>query len=382
MAVAIAALTGCRKHFPERHNPGGGGSGDGGNGGNGHQTEQTVLNLKENKAWSITYDGRELRNFEEGPAKVEVINVDNIPSNVIYIVSVIGFDDYTNYTENQSKLGEGLIEFMNNELALAKDGGYFYYGSPEEILFDPLRHGSWYAFVMAVDSNHELTGEYAYTVFDVQEEEPTDDFKKWIGTWTATQGKYSYTLSISSLEANYIYKVEGWETGKYLQTETYLDYLETFYDKGDMFFVSQFIMSYDNETMEQCFLGEFYYKSPLGPAKYLIEDEGVDIAYATMEEDGKATISPCDLEAYVEGDSEPYVTQYYDMKYFVWSTTDKAWYHYNDEVAIFPITMTKVEAAPTSTKAPELKRGTYNRPLRGKVFVPKSQKKAVKAVKL
>ena len=48
MAIAIAALSGCRKHDrPERQNPGSGGN----EGGNGQQQEQTVIKITENKNW-------------------------------------------------------------------------------------------------------------------------------------------------------------------------------------------------------------------------------------------------------------------------------------------------------------------------------------------
>lgn len=368
MAIAIAALSGCRKHDrPERQHPGTGGNSDDNTG---HKTEQTVFQLKENKNWEISYAGKEIR----GGAKVEVINVDNVPANVIYIVSVINRDNYDTYKGN-------LENFMKNELEAA--GDYIYEGSPEEILFDPFRHGTWYGFIIALDSNHNLTGEYAYSKFTVEEEEPTAEFNKWIGTWSATQGQYEYNLTISSLEANFIYKVEGWETGKYLDEQMDQEYLETFFDNGRMYFVSQYIQSYEenNTTMEECFLGEVDYDGILHEmGLYLIQDEGLDLAYATLVDDNNATIVGCPVTTDIDG--EEFETTFYDMKYFVWSVGEKQWYHYNDQVASLPMTMKRVEAAaPASTKAPAVMRGRNTRPLRGKVFVPKDQKKAVKAVK-
>lgn len=368
VAIAIAALSGCRKHDrPERQNPGGGGNeGDG----SGHTTEQTIFQLKENKNWVISYGGKDVR----GGAKVEVINIDNVPANVIYIVSVINRDNYDTYKGN-------VESFMKNELEAA--GDYIYEGSPEEILFDPFRHGTWYAFIMALDSNHNLTGEYAYSKFTVEEEEPTAEFNKWIGTWTATQGQYAYDLTISSLEANYIYKVEGWETGKYLDEQMNQEYLETFFDKGCMYFVSQYIQSYEENgtTMEECFLGEVDYDGILHEmGLYLIQDEGIDLAYASFEDENNAIITPCEVTTDIDG--EEFTTNFHDMKYFVWSVGEQQWFHFNDVVATLPMTMKRVEAEPIDTKAPALKRGTYDRPLRGKVFVPKDQKKAVRAVKM
>lgn len=368
VAIAIAALSGCRKHDrPDRQHPGGGSNeGDG----NGHTTEQTIFQLKENKNWVISYGGKDVRDG----AKVEVINIDNVPANIIYIVSVINRDNYDTYKGN-------VESFMKNELEAA--GDYIYEGSPEEILFDPFRHGTWYAFIMALDSNHKLTGEYAYSKFTVEEEEPTAEFNKWIGTWTATQGQYAYDLTISSLEANYIYKVEGWETGNYLDEQMNQEYLETFFDNGRMYFVSQYIQSYEENgtTMEECFLGEVDYDGILHEmGLYLIQDEGIDMAYASLEDENNATITPCEVTTDIDG--EEFTTNFYDMKYFVWSVGEKAWFHFNDVVATLPMTMKRVETAPAGTKAPAVMRGRSTRPLRGKVFVPKEQKKAVRAVKL
>lgn len=368
MAIAIAALSGCKKNDrPDRQHPGTG-TNEGDN--NGHSTEQTIFQLKENKNWTVSYAGKEVR----GGAKVEVINIDNVPANVIYIVSVINRDNYETYKGD-------LESFMKNELEAA--GDYIYEGSPEEILFDPFRHGTWYAFIMALDSDHKLTGEYAYSKFTVEEEEPTAEFNKWIGTWSATQGQYEYNLTISSLEANFIYKVEGWETGKYLDEQMNQEYLETFFDNGRMYFVSQYIQSYEENgtTMEECFLGEVDYDGILHEmGLYLIQDEGLDLAYAAMVDDNNANIIACPVTTDIDG--EEFETTFYDMKYFVWSVGEQQWYHFNDQVASLPMTMKRVEAAPASTKAPAVMRGHNTRPLRGKVFVPKEQKKAVKAVKL
>lgn len=372
VAIAIAALSGCRKHDkPERqHNDG---TENSGGNGQGQQQGQATFNLVQNTSWTVTYDGREVRNGY----KVEVINVDNIPANVIYIVSVINRENYATY-------GGDIEQFMKNELEAA--GDYIYEGSPEEILFDPFRHGTWYAFIMALDSNHNLTGEYAYSKFTVEEEAATEDFSKWLGNWTATQGQYSYDLTISSIENNFIYKVEGWETGKYLQEQMNQEYLETFYDGGLMYFVSQYIGSYEenNTTMEECFLGEIDYDGILNEqGVYLIQDEGIDLAYATLLSDGTADITPCQVTTTIGtgNKSEEFTTTFFDMKYFVWSVGEGQWYHYNDDVATLPMTMKRSEAAPASTKAVTVLRAHNNRPLRGKVFVPKEQKKAVKAVK-
>lgn len=359
-AIAVAAVSGCRKHDrPQRQNPGGGGDDNG--------REQQVVTLKENKTWSIEYGGRQT---VQG-AKVEVINVSNVPSNTLYLVSVINRENYGTYEGN-------LKEFMEAELANA--GDYIYTGSPETILFDPFRHGTWYAFIIAIDSDKKITGEYAYKKFEVEEEEPTEDFLKWVGNWTATDGKFTYNLQVSSLEANFMYRVDGWEVFPQAQVQMNLEYLETFYDGGRMYFVSQFIQSYEDEDnnnalMEECFLGEVDYDGILHPqGLYLITDEGLDLACATLKGDDAAVIDPCVVQTNIDG--EEFEAPFHDMKYFAWNNSDKQWYHYNNEVMGFPVTLTRAAAntVPKVIGRRGIVKEDAGKALRGKVHKEKTQR--------
>lgn len=353
-ALAAALFAGCNKHSkPERQSN----SGNENNGGssNGQRQEQ-VITLKQNTDWVISYEGRQLVNG----SKVEVIDVSGITCSN-YLVSAINRDNYSSYDGD-------LKSFMETELEYA--GDYIYNASQESIIFDPFRHGTWYAFVIALDSDKALTGEYNYIKFTVEEEEPTEDFLKWTGKWTATDGKISYELTVSSVEANYVYRVDGWETGRNVTEQMNQEYLETFYDGGRMYFTSQYIQSYeeDNVTMEECFLGEIDYDGILHTqGLYLIPDEGMDLAYAETAEDGSVSILPCRVIADIDG--EEFEAPFYDMKYFVWSTGESTWYHYNDDVAVFPITMTKVVDTDTQPSA-ICRRGVVNtqKALRGRVF--------------
>jgi hypothetical protein len=192
-----------------------------------------------------------------------------------------------------------------------------------------------------------------------------------------------------------MYEVSGWET---LETEEdgwmqmNQETLITYFDSGDMYFTAQYIQTYEDkdydDTVEEVFLGEIFYKGTHAtPGIYIIEEEDRDLAVAKLSEDGKsATLNPVEVTALIgEGaEQEDYSTVFYDMKYFGWSQKEMGWFVYNENVAVFPLAMEKIEvAAPTSlTKATAVKRGTSTRPVRGKVFVPKDKKKAVKAVKL
>ena len=160
IAIAAIALSGCRKHDrPVRQNPGGNGGEVVNPGGGG--TQEPAFELKENANWTIAYSGRVVSQGN----KVELIDVSNIGQNIIYLVSVIDRDSYRTY-------GGKLKDFMDAELAWVmeqpkEDLQYYIYSGPQTIQFNPFRHGTWYAFVIALDSNYKLTGEYAYSMFEV-----------------------------------------------------------------------------------------------------------------------------------------------------------------------------------------------------------------------
>ena len=395
VAIAITALSGCQDKYsrPGRQHPGGGGSQQGTDQG---QQQQTVT-ARENKTWSVSYDGRQTIT---GGQKVDVFST-TVPNNVIYLVSILPLGDYREYNNDK-------VKFMQNELDWvmgmdAEDQKMYVYTGAQTIYINPvLTHGDWYAFIIALDSDNKLTGEYSYLSFEVEEEEPTPEFQKWLGTWRVsgkTDGRpakdVTYKLSIESEEANYMYRVYGWET---LEEEDddweqmNLESLVTFYDGGDMYFTAQYITTYDdeefNDTVEEVFLGEVYYKGAHAtPDLYIIESEDIDLARATLSQDGlSAALEPVEVTAWFgdDNDGEEYTTVFYDMKYFYWSRNDMQWYVYNQNVAIFPFTMEKItsEPAPALTKASSsITRGQRIRPVRAKVYVPKSEKKVVKAVK-
>lgn len=388
-AIAVVAAAGCRKHDrPQRQNGGEGGQQQEQQGGR----EQQVVTVKENKTWQVEYTGRHSLNGEV----VDVIST-TVPDNVIYLISVLSLDDYSSYNNDKLKFMQTELDWvMGMDKQVQKD--YIYTG-PATIYLNPLMHGDWYAFVIAVDSDYKITGEYSAICFQVEEEEPTQDFLKWVGAWKVTgktDGRPSrdvtYVLTIQSLEANYMYEVAGWETlekaeNDWMQMDQ--ETLVTYFDRGDMYFTSQYIQTYEDkeydDTVEEVFLGEIAYKGTHAtPGIFIIEEEDRDVAVAKLSEDGKkASIEPVEVTALIgEGDEqENYTTVFYDMKYFGWSQKEMGWFVYNENVAVFPLSMEKIETAPAQvTKAPVLKRGTSTRALRGKVHKPRTQ--AVKAVRV
>lgn len=381
VAIVAMTFTGCIRHLsPERQHGGNGNtqpadpSGQGGQG-QGQGSGNHDFNLSE-KAWIIDYAGRETVDGQ----RVEVILVDGVPSGTNYLVSVINRANYATYNGD-------VKAFFRDELQYA--GDYVYTGNSQRILFDPFRSGTWYAFIIGLDNNMELSGDYAYLMFEVEPEAPTPEYEKWLGNWTLTSGKFSYNITVSTVEPNFVYRVDGWETGNNVDVQMDLEYLETFFDDGSMYFVSQYITTYTDEDLnkdvDELFLGQVDYKGILHPqGLYIITDEGIDLAEAYFNPDGSAAIRPCRVITDIEG--ERYEAPFYNMQYFFTTGTD--WYYYNGNVPGFPFTM-KPSAAMT-LRASSLRGGVQTKSAvsassvarRGKPFVSKNERPAVKAVKV
>lgn len=326
-----------------------------------------------NKTWQVKYAGRK---HLQGHL-VEVIEVNNVAASQQFLVSVINRENYATYEGD-------LKAFLENEWEV--NGEYVYTGAPQVIQFDPFRHGTWYAFVIGLDSNKRLTGEYAYAKFTVEEEEASEEFNRWLGQWTVSDGQFSYHLNVSSLEANFVYRVDGWETGSGIGTNMDQEYLETFFEESDgsMYFVSQYIQSYNDESMngtlvDEFFLGQVDYDGITEPmGLYIITEEGMDLACAYFDSHGAVVLEPCTVTAEIGQDS--YTGPFYCMQYFFTEGTN--WYTYNDNTAAFPVTMVKVEDQPQPQPQLFRRQGgeVRQKALRGKVYQPRSGR-TVKAVK-
>ena len=380
-AAAALLLAGCSTKVDPYHRQRGTDSQEQGSGQGGNVTPAKEVKPTENKNWSIKYAGRK----DVKGDLLEVIEVNSVPASQQYLVSVINQAGYQTYWENHDNFDQVILAFMEYEAEQNKEyitSG----GNPDVVYFDPFRHGTWYAFIIGIDKDGHITGDYAYCKFTVEEEEPLEAYNRWLGQWTVSDGKISYDISISSVESNFIYRVDGWETGNSMDEEMNQEYLETFFERkdGKMYFVSQFIQSYsDTETKEdvdEYFLGSINYDDIQEyPGLYFIPTEGLDLASATLGTEDNAVIQPCPVETTV-GKSQ-YKGVFYSMQYFY--TNGDNWYFYNEDIARLPMTMVRKADAQPKPQAPASLRSLgadQDKIRRGKVFVPRSERRAAAAI--
>ena len=391
-AVVVAAvLSGCRTrvepYYPRDHQR----PDNSGNQQPSTPDPQTDPELKQNSTWQISYEGRKV---VDG-AYTEEIRVNNVPSSQKYLVSVINKANYSTY-------GGDVLAFLKNELEYNSE--YVYHGAPEVIQFGRFRHGTWYAFIIGLDDNKKLTGEYAYCKFTVEEEDPTVEYLSWLGNWTVTDGHISYNIKISQEESNQVYRLDGWEIRENAPSDWVqmdLEYLEAFFEPADgkMYFVSQYITTYEDDDLDgakvdELFLGIIDYdgiSEEMG--LYIVPDEGIDLAYAEQDDEDNVTIRPCDIRVSVGNDT--FNGKFYCMQYVYQEVSNGNWHYYNNDTVSFfdnagglrSISMVKTKADANVSRSIVKRNGKAHltgedKPLRGKVYVPREGRVVKGAVKL
>ena len=352
VAIAALALTGCYKHNPIDRNDG--------RDPQGPAEEKLVVN--ERSDWSIRYVAREDWVNDDGSVeKVEHFNL-SYKGNGYYIVRIIRPEDLKNAYDND------LAEFFTYEaqslVSDAKNDGVNFYDYTDEvftsritdILFNRLRSGTWIAFLVEMDKNGNLTGGYAEADFTIKEEVASEAFNYWLGDWRVSNGLVGYDLTISSLDNNFIYRVDGWERGDAASFQMDQEYLETEFwaPNGFMYFTSQFLGAYDDTdfgygTVDELFMGNIFDSNGLT----IITDEGLDLAVAVPTEDG-AELQP--MEVTLATDSGDYTTTFQSMQYYMWAHDTGEWHPYNQSVAKLPLTMTRLRGTRAEVLAPAKER--------------------------
>jgi hypothetical protein len=353
-AIASLALTGCFKHDPiDRH----GGYEPGGNGRD--EVEKLVVN--ERSDWHVSYVAREDWVNDDGSVdQVEHFKF-KYTGKGYYIVRLVRPEDFEGVYENDAAAfftyeAESLVEDAK------KDNVNFWDYTDEvfnsrisDIFFNRLRSGSWIAFMIELDGKGNVTGDFAEADFTIQEEEATASFSKWLGTWRASNGLVGYDLTISSLDNNFLYRIDGWECGPAAACQMDLEYLEgEFYaPNGFLYIVSQYLGSYDDEnlgTVDELFLGNIFDSGGLT----LIEDEGLDLAVMVPQGDDLAELQA--LEVTLSTDNGDYTTPFHSMQYYMWAHDDGSWHPYNGSVAQLPLAMTRLPGTKAADAAPAKER--------------------------
>lgn len=206
-------------------------------------------------------------------------------------------------------------------------------------LFDP---DEYEAILIACDADGNVTGDYAYTTFEVVDPEvATDEYNAWIGAWNIGENTF-YVLKKWN---NKSFTVYGFDTDYSMEVPAYYDV------DGDFLY-------FEGDYVDESSKYEFYF---LG----ITEDSY--LAWGDPNQNYRvATISNTDGVYNFEG--VPYVVTYNDgttadriaasVGILGYGLEDESWYMFRDCIYVdLPCTISKVNqtAAPRKAKANELR---------------------------
>ena len=343
VSVAVLAalmLSGCDKHDPVDRR-----SDSNNNGRNGGGTEEKLV-VTERSDWSIRYLAREDYVNDDGSVdQVEHFSF-SYKGSGYYIVRFIRPDDFKTVYESDAAAfftyeAESLVaDAEADNVSFWQYTDEVFDSKITDIYFNRLRSGTWIAFLIELDTKGDVTGNYAEANFSIREEEATEAFNKWLGSWRVSNGLVGYDLEISSIDNNFIYRIDGWEQGPAVAFQMDQEYIEGEFwaPNGFLYIVSQYLGTYDDDnlgTVDELFMGNIFDSNGIT----LITDEGIDLAVMVPDGDG-AVLQP--MEVTLSTGSGDYTTTFHSMQYYMWAHKDGSWYPYNENVAQLPLTMTRL----------------------------------------
>lgn len=360
-AIAALAVAGCTKYIPSgRH---GGETPDNPSRPGGEPQQQGLTPTECN--WGISYVGRADYQEKDGSvSRVEEFRF-NYPGNAYFIVRSITDADFKAwYNSDVKAFLEGEVSDVvttaeNNGQKFYENANSVFDASDTQVYFDMLIHGDYTTYMIEITKDGKASGNYAKLRHTVEEETPVEGYLKWIGDWKVGNGKAGYEIKVSACEANYLYYIDGWETGEAVQEQMNMerDWIYARYRKedGNLYFYGQYLMSYDDEALgtyvDQMFVGTYLTSS--SDANGIVDEEGADynydIAHTAVQEDGSISIVP---ESFPFDNG--FVATYHTMRYSRYCYDEKNWAHYNNSgVPSFPLVMQASLATKSAVKVPQ-----------------------------
>ena len=349
VAIATLAMTGCYKHNPIDRNDGPDHHGGWDN--------ADVKNYVEYANW-IRYTGRGTEVDENGKIRVVEqfkLSYTGAKSNYLFPVIVNKADLPENREEyNVADYIEPELNRMRNNAEANPDTPLeqflFYPGDKTEFSVNLHIHGTWVVYLVELDGNLNPTYKYSEHAFTIQEETPTEAFSHWLGKYHVSDAYCGFDIEVSSAEANYLYYIDGWETGPSIPSDSQMnceqDWFFARFENGQLRFFAQYVGAdeYDGMTVDEVFAGT--YLTPASDAIGDLDWEGVDFednVAVLVEENNKFTLQPWEIKF-----DTGYIMTYKTIRYSrLWFTDNGAtvnWAFYNTSgVPSLPADVTLIE---------------------------------------
>lgn len=362
--AAMIVLGGCSTRI-EPYRPSGGGSHSGGGSGSGGTTPQPTVQVTERTDWKVEYKGRVDYKEDDGTvSRVEEFFFNYTGDNLFFLVT-LSDEDYANFYDSQVKnLIDGEVKDLNtraqNEGKQVSEMDNVYTKRIKTLYADIMIHGWYNAFLVELDRNGKATYNYCRADMEVKEEAASPDYLGWLGTWNVSDGYVGYDIQVTAIENNYLYRVDGWETGPAAgstQMNQDDDWIEArLIDDGTLSFFIQFIASYENYeslgNVDYMFVGTYVEST----GEKVDDWEGWEIAWAENDGNGKTVLCAANTEYEVDG--KVYKPHFNGMRYSLYSYKDESWHHFHDAVPTFleqknwQMSMTRTKASVEEDRTP------------------------------
>ena len=359
--AAMIVLGGCSTRIEPYRPSGGGGQGGGGN----TPQPQPTVQVTERTDWKVEYKGRVDYKEDDGTvSRVEEFFFNYTGDNLFFLVT-LSDEDYANFYDSQVKnLIDGEVKDLNtraqNEGKQVSEMDNVYTKRIKTLYADIMIHGWYNAFLVELDRNGKATYNYCRTDMEVKEEEASPDYLGWLGTWNVSDGYVGYDIQVTAIENNYLYRVDGWETGPAAgstQMNQDDDWIEArLIDDGTLSFFIQFIASYENYeslgNVDYMFVGTYVEST----GEKVDDWEGWEIAWAENDGNGKTVLCAANTEYEVDG--KVYKPHFNGMRYSLYSYKDESWHHFHDAVPTFleqknwQMSMTRTKASVEEDRTP------------------------------
>ena len=359
--AAMIVLGGCSTRIEPYRPSGGGGQGGGGN----TPQPQPTVQVTERTDWKVEYKGRVDYKEDDGTvSRVEEFFFNYTGDNLFFLVT-LSDEDYANFYDSQVKnLIDGEVKDLNtraqNEGKQVSEMDNVYTKRIKTLYADIMIHGWYNAFLVELDRNGKATYNYCRADMEVKEEEASPDYLGWLGTWNVSDGYVGYDIQVTAIENNYLYRVDGWETGPAAgstQMDQDDDWIEArLIDDGTLSFFIQFIASYENYeslgNVDYMFVGTYVEST----GEKVDDWEGWEIAWAENDGNGKTVLCAANTEYEVDG--KVYKPHFNGMRYSLYSYKDESWHHFHDAVPTFleqknwQMSMTRTKASVEEDRTP------------------------------
>ena len=298
---------------------------------------------EENDNWSFTRRGERTESTVLGSNEIQeyenfvCTSIDQEP----YIVLVLTKSDFLEYPKDDTHkdVKRTIFEDYHADFMASSDNMSRILVGDGIWTEERLRSGDYIAFMIGLDEENNLSGLYKQFSISIAEEEPTEAFNNWLGTWEVSfqdPQHAPWNVTVTSLDANMWCLSYGWEPEAVV--ETVLDKpLKLYFSKstGELYFISQEVGSYDDGSIL------YYYGSfPYNASSMLLNYENIRIAKAdfTNLASTEAMIEGLDIK--LSELPEP-VTFSYGLFYLRFSDSSARGVSF--EIPPFPWTMKKID---------------------------------------